>query len=760
MTRTDLQKPELFINRELSLLEFNRRVLEQAMDRDVPLLERLRFLSICSTNLDEFFEIRVAGLQQQVEFELDRAEADGLLPAQALRQISQTAQALVEEQYRCLNQEILPELADQGMRLLRRSFWTPKQKRWIKRYFMREVLPVLTPMGIDPSHPFPRVLSKGLCFAINVEGKDAFDRSSGVAVVQVPRSLPRLIRLPTELDGAEHAFVMLSSIIHEFVDELFPGMGVTGCYQFRVTRNSELWVDEEEIDNLLQALKGELPSRKFGEAVRLEVADTCSAEMAAFLLEKTGLCDQDLYRVRGPVNLHRLSAIYEMVERPDLKFRTFVPGTRRRLKNSTDMFAAIRKRDVLLHHPYESLTPVVQLLQQAAEDPSVVAIKQTVYRTDADSPLVEALLDAAIAGKEVTAVIELRARFDEAANIDLATRLQEAGANVVYGIVGYKAHAKMVLIVRKEGDRLRRYVHLGTGNYHPGTARAYTDIGFLTCSRDVGRDVHKVFNQLTGLGKVDRLRSLLQAPFTLHKALIKEIEAETRNAKAGKPARIMARMNSLSEPQIIRSLYEASMAGVSVDLIVRGVCCLRPGVEGISDKIRVRSIVGRFLEHSRVFYFHANGEERVYCSSADWMQRNFFRRLEVCFPISDTRLRSRLINETLELYLADNQQAWELRSDGSYERVEKGKDGPCKVQSVLLTELAEVVGAGRRPSRKSARRSFEGSVELVPLASPRGLRSTPEDLVASEDLEDPDQEGKDAPGSGVSDEKGQGRSSA
>jgi len=759
MSRTDLQKPELFINRELSLLEFNRRVLAQAKDNDVPLLERLRFLSICSTNLDEFFEIRVAGLKQQVEFELDRAEADGLLPAQALRRISETAHALVEEQYRCLNQEILPELADQGMRLPRRNFWTPKQRRWVKRYFTREVLPVLTPMGIDPSHPFPRVLNKGLCFAINVEGKDAFDRSSGVAVVQVPRSLPRLIRLPTEVGGSEHVFVMLSSIIHEFVDDLFPGMEVTGCYQFRVTRNSDLWVDEEEIDNLLQALKGELPSRKFGEAVRLEVADTCSAEMAAFLLSKVGLSEQDLYRVRGPVNLHRLSAIHEMVERPDLKFRIFVPGMRRRLKNAAGMFATIRKRDVLLHHPYESLTPVVQLLQQAAADPNVVAIKQTVYRTDADSPLVEALLDAAIAGKEVTAVIELRARFEEAANIDLATRLQEAGANVVYGIVGYKAHAKMILIVRKEGDRLRRYVHLGTGNYHPGTARAYTDIGLITCSRDVGRDVHKVFNQLTGLGKVDRLRSLLQSPFTLHKALIKQIDDEARNARAGKPARIMARMNSLAEPRIIRSLYKASMAGVSVDLVVRGVCCLRPGVEGISDNIRVRSIVGRFLEHSRVFYFYANGEERVFCSSADWMQRNFFRRLEVCFPIADTRLRSRLIHETLELYLADNQQAWELGSDGRYERVERGKGKSRKAQSELLAGLAEVVGAERRPSRKSAWRSFEADVELVPLARSRGPRSTPQDVVPPEDLEDSSEESDDAPGSEASDE-GQGRSTA
>ena len=720
MVRTrsaELDDPQLYVNRELSLLEFNRRVLEQAKDARTPLLERLRFLTICSTNLDEFFEIRVAGLKEQVAYSLQQIGPDGMSPQEALRRIGETAHELVAEQYRVLNEDLLPALSEQGIRILRRSNWTAKQKRWLRRSFADEVLPVLTPMGIDPAHPFPRVLNKGLNFLVTVEGKDAFDRTSGVAVLQVPRALPRLIRLPPELAKTEHSFVMLSSVIHAHVEELFPGMEVTGCFQFRVTRNSDLWVDEEEIDNLLQALKGELPSRKYGDAVRLEVADTCTEEMARFLQRNVGLESEDLYRVDGPVNLHRLVAIHELVDRPDLKFPSFVPGTRKRLLHAPDMFTAIRKGDVLLHHPYESFTPMVQLLQQAAEDPNVLAIKQTVYRTDHDSPLVKALLDAALAGKEVTAVVELRARFEEAANIDLATRLQEAGANVVYGIVGYKAHAKMLLVVRREGKKLRRYVHLGTGNYHAGTARAYTDFGLMTSNHAIGLDVHKLFHQLTGLGKAGRLKTLLQSPFSLHKQLLKRIDREAKNAKQGKPARIMARMNSLSEPSIIRALYRASQAGVAVDLVVRGICCLRPGVPGVSENIRVRSIVGRFLEHSRVFYFYADGDEHILCSSADWMQRNFFRRVEVAFPVNDTRLRSRVIHEALELCLADNRRAWELRPDGTYRRVRSGKQKPRSCQDELLALLSEGV-AGESPGRPAKARRADDAAALRAVAAP------------------------------------------
>ena len=709
----DLKEPSLYINRELSLLEFNRRVLEQAKDPNVPLLERLRFLTICSTNLDEFFEIRVAGFKEQVAYGVERPGPDGFSPQETLRRISLRAHELVDEQYAVLNQKILPALAEEGIRLIRRQNWTARQKRWIARTFEQEILPVLTPMGLDPSHPFPRVLNKGLNFLVTVEGKDAFDRDSGVAVVQVPRALPRVLRIPGEMTRAEYGFVMLSSIIHDHIAELFPGMTVTGCFQFRVTRNSDLWVDEEEIDNLLQALKGELPRRKYGAAVRLEVADTCTEEMAEFLTSNVDIDAEDVYRVNGPVNLHRLAAIYELTGRSDLKFPPFVPGTRRRLKQSSGMFEAVRRGDVLLHHPYESFTPVVQLLQEAAEDPDVVAIKQTVYRTDHDSPLVQALLDAAIAGKEVTAVIELRARFEEAKNIDLATKLQEAGANVVYGIVGYKAHAKMLLIVRREGKRMRRYVHLGTGNYHPGTARAYTDVGLMTCNRQIGNDVHRLFQQLTGLGKAGRLKALLQSPFTLHKQLLKLIDAEAKAARAGKPARILARMNSLSEPRVIRALYAASQAGVEIDLVVRGVCCLRPGVPGVSENIRVRSIVGRFLEHSRVYYFYAGGEEKLFCSSADWMPRNLFKRLETAFPIGDSRLAARVLYETLEICLEDNQRAWRLEPSGHYVRVRAGKQKPRASQEMLLEILADA-SPGER-TRKHPTSALDDEPELIVL---------------------------------------------
>ena len=727
---SQLSDPSLFLNRELSLLEFNRRVLAQARDTQLPLLERLRFLTICCTNLDEFFEIRAAGLKEQVGYGVQHLQADGLTPQETLRRISTLAHALVDEQYRVLNEELLPALAEEGIELLRRANWTTEDARWIKRHFLTEVLPILTPVGIDPAHPFPRVLNKGLCMAMTVEGKDAFHRQSGIAIVQVPRSLPRLIALPRGAEPRrgprEHAYVMLSSVIHEHAGELFPGMRVTGAFQFRVTRNSDLWVDEEEVDNLLQAVKGELSSRKFGEAVRLEVTDTCSPEMARFLLENTGLGEEDLYRVNGPVNLNRLSTIYSLVDRADLKFPPFVPGTQARLKQSQDLFETIRGGDVLLHHPYESFGPVVQLLAQAAEDPHVVAIKMTLYRTEVSSPIVTALLDAARAGKEVTAVVELRARFDEAANIDLATRLQEAGANVVYGIVGYKAHAKMVMIVRREGRRLRRYVHLGTGNYHPGTARAYTDIGLLTARAEIGTDVHKLFQELTGLGHVARLKCLLRSPFTLRSALLERIGREIDEARAGREARILARFNSLSEPGIIQMLYEASQAGVQVDLVVRGVCCLRPGIPGVSDNIRVRSIVGRFLEHSRVYYFFAGGAEELWCSSADWMERNFFRRFEVCFPILDEVLRSRVLAEALELPLADNQQAWLLESDGGYRRVEAGKKQPLGSQRALLDHHSEhfsgrvrkgaaqgLIETRRRVSKRASKRARGGSAGEV-----------------------------------------------
>jgi polyphosphate kinase len=684
----DLRDPGLYLNRELSLLEFQWRVLELAKDAATPLLERLRFLTICSTNLDEFFEIRVAGLKQQVAFGVTQAGPDGQTPQETLQKVSVAAHALVEEQYRVLNQVLLPELEAKGVRILESPDWTPKIQRWIARYFAGQVLPVLTPIGLDPAHPFPKLLNKSLNFIVTLEGSDAFGRTSGVAVVQAPRSLPRLIALPPNVTDGPHDFVLLSTVVQAKVGDLFPGMVIQSCHQFRVTRNSDLWVDEEEVEDLLHALKGELLSRNYGDAVRLEIARDCGEEMAQFLLGEFQLEPTDLYRVDGSVNLHRLVALRDLVERPDLKYPPLIPRLPRRLARLRDPFEVIRRGDVLLHHPYESFAPVVELVRVAAEDPDVLAIKQTLYRTGDDSPHVEALLAAARNGKEATAVIELRARFDEAANIKLATRLQEAGVKVVYGVVGYKAHLKALLVVRREGKRLRHYVHLGTGNYHVATARGYTDFGLLTCDREIGEDVHKLFLQLTGLGRVARLKKIRQSPFNLERTLISLIDDEAANARRGKKARIAAKLNALSEPRIIQALYRASQAGVPIDLVVRGICCLRPGVPGVSENIRVRSNLGRFLEHSRVLHFHAGGEGLVYCSSADWMQRNLYSRVEACFPIDDARLRARVLEEGIEICLHDNTHAWILQPDGKYKRSKPGNQKPRSAQDELIERYA------------------------------------------------------------------------
>ncbi|MCA9601562.1 MAG: polyphosphate kinase 1 [Myxococcales bacterium] len=670
-TASDLNAPELYLNRELSILEFQKRVLAQATDPNTPLLERLRFLTICSTNLDEFFEIRVAGLKQQETFGLSQTASDGRTPSEALGAVSRVAHGIINEQYRALSEDLLPALEKERIRILRRNEWTNKQKNWLRWYFEAEVLPVLTPVGLDPSHPFPQILNKSLNFVVLLDGKDAYGRSAGTAVLQVPRTLPRIIQLPSSNDHSLDV-VLLSSVIHDNIGDTFPGMTVKGCYQFRVTRNSELFVDEEEADDLLSALRGELPSRKYGEAVRLEVADDCPASVCEFLLDRFDLEQRDLFQVNGPVNLHRLAALYDLVDRPDLKYKTFIPRVPEGYDQDGNIFTLIRERDLLLHHPFESFLPVMHLLREAARDPNVIAIKQTLYRTDADSPVVAALIDAARAGKEVTAVVELRARFDEAANIDLATRLQQAGANVVYGVVGYKTHAKMLLVVRREGTRLRRYVHLGTGNYHTRTVRAYTDFGLLTCKKQISEDVHRMFLQLTGLGKAKKLGKLLQSPFTLHKTILRLVSTEADEARAGRKAYILAKMNALNDPEIIRALYRASQAGVRIDLIVRGVCCLRPGVKGVSENIRVRSVVGRFLEHARVFHFHAAGQKLTFLSSADWMERNLHRRVEASVPVEDATLRERVLKEGLEQYLTDTKNSWILDADGSYAPAKSG----------------------------------------------------------------------------------------
>jgi polyphosphate kinase len=686
MNDTDLQTPQLYINRELSFLEFNQRVLEQAKDGRIPLLERVRFLCISCANLDEFFEIRVASLKELLGAGAVQGGPDGLPVAEQLKAIRSRCVRLVDEQYQLLNDVLLPELSRNGIVFVSPDMWTEAQAAWLADYFSREVEPVLSPLALDPARPFPKILNKSLNFAVVVEGEDGFGRNSGLAVVQAPRSLPRLIRLPDELGSRN--FVFLGTIVEAFVSRLFAGMDMRGCYQFRVTRNSDLFVEQEEVDDLLRAVEGELASRRFGDAVRLETAHDCPEEILAYLLGQFELTDEDLYKVSGQVNLNRLMAVYDLVDRTELKYAQFAPSIPERLRTGSDIFTTLRAGDVLLHHPFEGFGPVADFIKQAASDPEVLAIKQTLYRAGSDSTIVGALIEAAQAGKDVTVIIELRARFDEEANIELATQLQEAGAHVMYGVFGYKTHAKLVMVVRREEKGLRRYCHMGTGNYHAKTARLYTDYGLMTADEAIGEDIHEIFLQLTGLTRVPRLRKLLHAPFSLHQALLEKIERECIHAREGRPARIIAKLNALTEPTIIQALYRASRAGVDVDLIVRGVCCLRPGVPGVSDRIKVRSIVGRFLEHSRVYCFENAGAREIYCGSADWMDRNLFRRIEVAFPVESPELQARVF-EDLKLYLADDTQSWVLNSSGEYVRGE-GSNRVC-AQTRLLSLYDERV---------------------------------------------------------------------
>jgi polyphosphate kinase len=682
----DLNDANLYINRELSQLQFNIRVLEQALDERKPILERLKFLLIFSSNMDEFFEIRVAGLKSQIAFDHEIVGPDGLAPRRALAEISEITHKQIERQYTILNDRILPELARHGIRIVRRNEWSHKQKLWVRRYFRHEVAPLVTPIGLDPTHPFPLLVNKSLNFIVQLEGTDAFGRDSGLAIVPAPRVLPRLIRLPDDVSEGGENFVLLSSIIHAHTEELFPGMSVRGCYQFRLTRNADLTIDPEDVEDLARALRGELYSRRFGDAVRLEVADNCPPKLTENLLRQFGLATAEMYEVNGPVNLARLFGLASKTHRPELEYPPFTPSIPKALKKAEDLFQVIGRQDVLLLHPYESFAPVVDLLHQAAKDPSVLAIKQTLYRSGANSEIVDALVDAARAGKEVTVVIELRARFDEESNLTLASRLQAAGAMVIYGVVGVKTHAKLMLIQRREGDELVRYAHLGTGNYHTGNARLYTDYSLLTSDQALCEDVHKLFSQLTGMGKLLQMKKLLHAPFTLKKTLLDLIARETAHAAAGRPAQIIIKVNKM-----IKALYKASIAGVKIDLIVRGMCCLRPGVPGVSHNIRVRSIVGRFLEHSRVYWFANNGEEKLYLASADLMERNLDRRVETGFPIEGKKLQARLKKE-LDLYLSDNSSAWLLQPNGRYVRMQPGSNQTVRnVQAQLLEKLC---GAG------------------------------------------------------------------
>src|SRR5262245_7943891 len=686
MDLPDLRAADNYINRELSLLAFNERVLAQALDEKVPLLERLKFLCISSNNLDEFFEIRVAGLKQRIELGSDQPGPDGLAITEQLQAIHERTSSLVDAQYACLNDVLLPALRHQGIELLARASWDAATAGWLEQYFEREIEPVLSPLGLDPARPFPRIQNKSLNFIVRLAGEDAFGRDTGLAVVQAPRSLPRVVALPEE-DGRKR-FVLLTGIVQQFVSKLFSGMDVLGCYQFRVTRNSDLFVDDEEVDDLRRALEGELAHRRYGAAVRLEVSRDCPPDLDAFLMRQFTLSDVDFYEVSGPVNLNRLAAIYDLVQRPDLKYPIFTPGLPRRVAGSTDLLAVIRQKDVLLHHPFHSFGPGMDFLRGAAADPRVLAIKQTLYRTGNESPIVDALVAAAHAGKDVTVIVELRARFDEEANIELSNRLQEAGAHVMYGVVGYKTHAKVTLVVRREPGGIRRYCHLGTGNYHPKTARAYTDYGLFTCNDEIGQDVHELFLQLTSLTQTPKLNKLIQSPFGMHDAVISKLAREAAHARAGRAARVIAKMNALVEPQAIEALYRASCAGVKIDLLVRGVGALRAGVPGVSENITVRSIVGRFLEQSRVFYFENGGEPEMFAASADWMERNFFRRVEVAFPIQRDTHRERILRD-LDLCLRDNVQAWELQPDGAYKRVtRKPNEKPVVVQNELLATYA------------------------------------------------------------------------
>ena len=674
-------KTDTFLDRELSQLAFNRRVLAQAEDKRLPLLERLRYLCIVSNNLDEFFEVRVASLLAQGALRLDPALVG------TLERISAECHALVMQQYDILNTEVLPQLRAKGVHLVRHTDRNEAQRAWVKQYFEREVRPLLTPIGLDPAHPFPQVINKSLNFIVALSGKDAFGRGSAIAIVKAPRVLPRVIRLPDHLAKGSTSFCLLSSVIHSHIEDMFTGRDVLAYSQFRVTRDSDLWVDEDEVKNLRQALKGELQGRQFGTSVRLEVAKNCPPELSQFLLDQFGLDPSRLYAVDGPVNLVRLAEMIDLAEQPALRFAPFIAGM---LQNtaSLNIFEQLRRNDILLHHPFQSFQTVIDFICVAANDPQVVAIKQTIYRTGMNSDLMEALMTAARMGKEVTVIVELMARFDEEANINWADKLEQAGAQVVYGIVGLKTHAKMALVIRREAEGLQYYAHLGTGNYHLTTTRLYTDFGMLTANQAMGEDVNEVFIHLTSLTKPHKLNHLWLAPFALQNEIIKAIRNEAKIARAGRSGRIIAKFNALVDESVIRALYAASNDGVKIDLIVRGACTLRPGVPGMSDNIKVRSVIGRFLEHSRIFYFRNDLAHDVYLASADWMTRNLFRRIEVAFPVLDKTLKRRVIAEGLNTYLKENANAWELEPDGNYRRRKvRGKQNEFSAQRHLMALL-------------------------------------------------------------------------
>jgi polyphosphate kinase len=702
--------PEHFLNRELSWLEFNQRVLDEALDQRNPLLERLKFYCIVSSNLDEFFEVRVAGIKQQMESDVVERSVDGRTATQTFQAVVKRIRRLVRQHNACYRGDLKPTLARHGLRILDLRELRPADYEWLEEYYRTQVRPVLTPLAIDPAHPFPQLLNKSLNIIVELGKAELGKLLRHLAVVQVPRVLPHLVRLPRT--GSEQAYVHLGRLIGFYLGDLFPGTKIHGHWQFRVTRNSELYIEEEEVANLLRAVEQELHNRRKGDAVRLETEPECPYEIRSALLRTLRLTEDDLYVVNGPLNPSSLLAIYQGDHSPELRDAPFVAPNARTLREETDLFAAIRKRDLLLHHPYENFNSVVQFLEQAAQDPQVLAIKQTLYRTGGDPRIVGALMNAVNHGKQVTTIVELRARFDEADNIEWGRRLEEAGVHVVYGLVGYKIHAKATLVARREDHLIRRYLHLATGNYNPSTARLYTDVGLLTCREDFGEDATNLFNLLTGICQFQPLKKFLVAPFDLHDRLLRLVNRETANARQGLPARIVAKMNSLVDERMIEALYAASQAGVRIELIVRGICCLRPGVKGLSEHITVRSIVDRFLEHSRIFYFENACQPELYLGSADWMPRNFFRRIELVFPIEDGNLRDRLSQEILGLSLADNVKARLLQADGSYRPVTPADGAPARRSQVEFIGLAE---ADEDPhARRRGRKAKYPIVKLKP----------------------------------------------
>ena len=706
--RRDFSDPKNFINRELSWLEFNRRVLEEAQDPTQPLLERVKFLGIVSSNLDEFFEIRVAGIKQQIASETSDVGPDGMSPTATFQAIERVVHQMVADQYKLWNQEIEPLLRENNIFLRNLEELSAKRAAWARRYFQQEVFPMLTPLAVDASHPFPQLLNKSHNLLVRARAKKGGEPMH--AIVQVPRAVSRLIHLPKGENGDESwNYIYLASLIKQHVADLFPGLIIDGVHAFRVTRNSDLYVDEEEAENLLRSIEQELRRSSRGNAVRLEVEADCPNDFSDLLLELFQLTAADLYKVDGPLSMTHLAPLLANDSFAHLKDRVFQPARDPALPPHVDIFEAMRRQDILLHHPYESYDPVVELAESAATDPLVLAIKITLYRTSGDSPIVEALIEAANNGKQVTALVELRARFDEANNIQWARRLEEAGAHVVYGVVGLKTHCKALLVVRRDLDRLRQYVHLGTGNYHPKTARIYTDFSLLTTAPELTEEVAIVFNTLTGLAGYPGLKKLLVAPFDLHQRLIELIRRERDHAQAGKPARIIAKLNSLVDEEVIEKLYEASCAGVKIDLIVRGICALRPRIPGLSENIRVISIVGRFLEHSRIYYFHNNGHYDLYLASADWMPRNFYRRVEIAFPIEAPALREEITSEILPRFLTDYGKARELQPDGTYVRLKPGDGKPRSQAQLQFRERS------RQQAKKLAEKQRASKMRLSPI---------------------------------------------